>query len=176
MTPPPLILLMTRRITMHNSGKIFCVLLALIGATTSCFAGSTTISVSATILSRNECKFNAKSADLAFGILDPLAAPALDVTRQTTIQFVCNGKDNLATYFVTDDDGLYESGANGNRMEHSTIPAAFLPYTFSVAPATDSVPKGANLPLTITGTVLANDYRMAYAGTYTDIVVLTINP
>lgn len=161
---------------MHNSGKIFCVLLTLIGVTTSCFAGSTTISVSATILSKSQCKFNAKSADLAFGILDPLAAPALDVTRQTTIQFVCTGKDDPATYFVTDDDGLQESGANGNRMQHSTFPAAFLPYTFSVAPATDSVPKGANLPLTITGTVLANDYRMAYAGAYTDIVVLTITP
>jgi spore coat protein U-like protein len=161
---------------MHYSGKIFCVLLALIGATTSCFAGSTMISVSATILSKSECKFNAKSADLAFGILDPLAAPAPDVTRQTTIQFVCNGKDDPATYIITDDDGLHESGTNGNRMQHSTIPAAYLPYTFSVAPATDSVPKGANLPLTITGTVFSNDYRTAYAGTYTDVVVLTIIP
>jgi hypothetical protein len=162
---------------MQNSGKIMFVLLAMIGVATSCFAGSTTIAVSATILSKSNCKFNTKSASLPFGILDPLASPSPpNVTRQTTIQFVCNGKDDPATYIITDDDGLHESASNGNRMQHGTILSAYLPYTFSVAPATGNVPKGANTTLTISGTVLGNDYRMAYAGAYTDVVVLAINP
>jgi len=162
---------------MYISGKIIVALLALIGVATSCFAGSTTVAVSATILSKSNCKFNAKSASLVFGILDPLASPSPpDVTRQTTIQFTCNGKDDPATYIISDDDGLHENGANGNRMQHSTIPAEYLPYTFDVAPATGSVPKGATTTLTISGTVLGNDYRTAYAGAYTDVVVLAINP
>jgi spore coat protein U-like protein len=167
---------MSRLAAMLKTIKTFSILIALMGMATSCFAAATTISVSATILSQSNCKFNTKSAILAFGTLDPLATAAPDVTSQTTIQFVCHGKDDPATYIINDDDGLYESGPDGNRMRHGTNPAAHLPYAFSVAPATGTVPKNANTPLVVTGTVLANDYRMAYAGTYTDVVILTINP
>lgn len=159
---------------MRKTVRILCLLMLLVAAASTCFAGSTTLSVSATILSKNNCKFNSNALSLDFGTLDPVAAP--DVTRQATLQFACNGKDNPATFFITDDDGLYETGPDGNRMQHDTLPAAFLPYALTASPLTGSVPKGVNQTLTITGTLLGNDYRTAYAGRYTDRVVLSINP
>jgi spore coat protein U-like protein len=162
---------------MHRPGKIICVLLTLIGLTGPSFAGSTTIAVSATILSKNNCKFNTNSASLIFGDLNPVATAAPDVTREVTINFTCNGKDDVATYVITDDDGQNESGINNNRMQHSTNAAAYLPYIFSVSPETGNIGKGDKTGLlTVTGTVLANNYRSAYAGDYTDVIVISITP
>jgi len=139
-----------------------------------CLAASTTISVSATILSKSNCKFKSNSAALVFGNLDPLAHP--DVTVQTTIGFVCNGADDPATYIIVDDDGLHETGPDANRMQHGTMSTAFIPYSFSLAPASGTVPKGVVQTLTVTGTVLGTDYQTALAGSYTDTVVITLNP
>lgn len=162
---------------MHRPGKIICVLLTLFGLAGPCFAGATIIAVSATILSNNNCKFNTNSASLVFGNLNPVAAAAPDVTQEVTINFTCNGKDDVATYVITDDDGQNESGINNNRMQHSTNAAAYLPYIFSVSPETGNIGKGDKTGLlTVTGTVLANNYRSAYAGDYTDVVVISITP
>lgn len=173
--PPPLVQ-RKQAAPMPSPGKTCCMLLALLALTTTSYAGTATIGVSATILSKNNCKFATNAANLLFGELDPLAAPAPDVTRQATIDFTCNGKDNLATYSISDDDGQHESGLNGNRMQNSANPAAYLPYAFSVAAASGTINKGETATLTVTGTVLADDYRMAHAGSYSDAVVITVNP
>jgi hypothetical protein len=162
---------------MGKKGIIICQLLALIVATAmTCLAGSTNLAVSATILSVNQCKFkNPSSRVLAFGDLDPLNAS--DVTLQATLQFVCNGKDPSVTYFVGDDDGQHETAPDANRMQHLTLPATFLPYTFSVSPTTGPEEvKGTNITLTITGTVRGEDYRTAFAGGYSDEIILTVQP
>lgn len=140
----------------------------------SCFAASSVVSVSAVILSKSNCKFKANSAALDFGSLDPAAAT--DVITQATIDFVCNGSANPATYLIVDDDGLHETGTDANRMQHATNPAAFLPYSFSLSPTSGTVPKGADQTLTITGTVFGADYQTALAGSYADTVIVTINP
>lgn len=140
----------------------------------SCYAAPSTVNVSAVILSKSNCKFNTKSATLNFGSLDPVAAP--DVTRQATLTFTCNGSASQATYIIVDDDGQHETGPNASRMQHGLTPSAYLPYSFSLNPSIGTVPKGVTETLTVTGTVLGNDYRTAIVGTYTDVVTLTINP
>jgi len=162
---------------MGKTGIIICQLVFLLVATvTTCLAGSTNLAVSATILSVNQCKFkNPSSRVLAFGDLDPLNAQ--DVTLQTTLQFVCNGKDPSVTYFVGDDDGQHESAPDANRMQHLTLPATYLPYTFTVSPTTDTEEiKGTIITLTLTGTVRGEAYRTAFAGDYSDQIILTIQP
>jgi hypothetical protein len=162
---------------MGKTGIILCQFVALLVATaTSCLAGSTNLAVSATILSANQCKFkNPSSRVLAFGDLDPLNAS--DVTLQTTLQFVCNGKDPSISYFIGDDDGQNESAPDANQMQHLSLPANYLPYTFSVSPATGTEKvKGTIITLTITGTVRSEDYRMAFAGGYSDQIILTVQP
>jgi spore coat protein U-like protein len=160
---------------MRTSAKPILLLLLLLSiAQGAAFAATTTINVSATILSKSNCKFSTNMANLAFGNLDPLAAP--DVTRQATLTFVCNGKDDPATYLITDDDGQHETGLNRNRMQHGVVPSAYLLYSFALNPASGTVPKGMTQTLTVTGTLFGNDYRVAIEGTYTDVVTLTINP
>jgi len=160
---------------MGDKAKILTLLLLVLLVTaTPSYAASTTVSVSATILSKSLCKFNAKSANLAFGDLDPLTAP--DVTTSTTIDFVCNGSADTATYLMEDDDGLHETGVDASRMQHVTLPAQYIPYTFSLTPTTDTVPKGATQTLTVSGTILGNDYRTAFVGDYTDVITITLTP
>jgi hypothetical protein len=61
-------------------------------------------------------------------------------------------------------------------MQNGTIPSEFLPYFLALNPATGNVPKNTNQTLTVTGTIRRSDFQDAYAGTYTDTVVLTIIP
>lgn len=140
----------------------------------NCLSAPTSITVQAVILSKSICKFKTKGVALDFGLLDPVAAT--DVTRQTTINFVCNGSADPATFLITKDDGLNASGPNGTRMQHSTTPANFIAYTVNLNPTSGTVPKSELQTLTVTGTILGNDYRNAIAGTYADTVTLTINP
>lgn len=86
------------------------------------------------------------------------------------------GSAPVATYSITDDDGLFETGADANRMRHAALPAEFLPYEMLLSPASGSVPKGVWTPLTITGIVRSTDFRNAFAGNYSDSVVISINP
>lgn len=149
------------------------ILLLLSGSTLAA-----SVNITATILSKSNCKFNSKGATLAFGDLDPTAGS--DITREATLTFDCNGSATIATYTITDDDGLFDIGPNKNRMLHSSITETYLPYSFSLSPATGEIEKskGDKTPpqLTVTGTISFNDYRMAVAGPYTDTVTVTINP
>jgi hypothetical protein len=137
-------------------------------------AGGQSVSVSAVILSNSICRFDNPPTALNFGTLDP--ANSSDVTVITTTQFRCAGNAPIAAYAITDDDGLYETAANANRMQHATNPAAYLPYTFSYNPVSGTTPKNVWTTLTITGTVTAVAYQPALVGAYTDTVVLSIVP
>lgn len=132
------------------------------------------ITVSAVVLSKSNCKFSSASAALAFGTLDP--GNPVDVTVSTTVGFRCMGSAPIATFLITDDDGMHETAPNRNRMQRTSLPASFLPYGMTLSPATATVPKNAPQILTVTGTVLGVDYQNAAAGTYADTVVVTIEP
>ncbi len=146
----------------------FC---AIAGATAQA-AGSTSMGVSATVLSKSNCKFPTGTIALNFGTIDPSGSSNALSSAATT--FVCNGTAATATFLITQDGGINNSG--GNRMQHASSPGTFLPYTLSLTPTSGTVPKGATQSLTINGTIAATDYQQAIAGNYTDTVTLTISP
>jgi hypothetical protein len=127
------------------------------------------LAVSATVLSKSNCKFSTTTGDLIFGTID--SGGTADVSATASLEFRCNGSAPIATYLITDNDGL-----NANRMAHTTLAGNFLPYQLSYTPTTGSVPRGDILTLAITGTVRSSDYRAAMAGAYSDTVILSILP
>lgn len=140
----------------------------------SCRAASATVGVFAVILSENNCRFRTQTASLSFGMLDP-ASPS-DATASATLEFICRGRDRTATYAITDDDGLNETGPDQNRMRHEVLPGRFLPYTFALSPTFGTIPRNRWQTLTLTGTVRAADLADAAAGAYTDSVTISIEP
>lgn len=149
-------------------------MLSVVIIDSTCFAANVSVNVSATILSKSNCQFTTTSAALNFGSLDP--TNPINKSVNIPIQFVCRGSASVATFFISDDDGLYETGPNANRMQHSVNLTTFLPYSISLNPVTGNADKNVNQILTITGTVKGEDYRFATSGSYADVVTLAINP
>jgi spore coat protein U-like protein len=136
--------------------------------------GAHTLAISATIVSKNICRFtNAGPSALAFGAIDPSSGSAVVATMSTT--FRCTGSDPVATYLVTSDDGLNESGPGAPRMLHAVTAGNFLPYALDL-PQTASVPRNVVQTLTVTGTIAPSSFANALVGAYADTVVLTIAP
>lgn len=154
--------------------RFMVVLMILLPAIRAIAAGPNTLTVSATVLSKSNCKFNSASSTLNFGALNP--ANSVDVTANASIILVCRGSAPIATFFISDDDGLYETGPNANRMRHSTVLTEYLPYDLTLTPTTATIPKNVNQTLTLTGTVRAANYQSAYVGSYADTVIITIAP
>jgi hypothetical protein len=146
----------------------------LIMAAGAAAAASSTVTVSAIVLSNSNCRFNSTSAALNFGAINP--SSTADAIANATITFRCSGSAPLATFTVIHDSGLYETGPNANRMRHTTATTEFLPYALTLSPTTATVPKNTNQTLTITGRITELQYRDAYAGSYSDSVVLTLLP
>lgn len=82
----------------------------------------------------------------------------------------------MATFFISDDDGLHKTGPNANRMRHTTLVTEYIPYTFSLNPTSGTVPKNEVQTLTISGTVNGINYQDAVTGNYSDTVVITLEP
>jgi hypothetical protein len=166
------------RISMTRYVTFFVIVLLLnsVLCYSAAAADTSIVVVNATVLSNNNCRFSGatSSAALNFGNLDP--ANPVDRTVNTTVNFRCNGGSRNATFFISDDDGLYETGLNANRMRHATLVTEFIPYTFTLNPITGTVPRNTLQTLTITGTVNGTDYQNAIPGLYSDTVVLTIVP
>ena len=148
--------------------------MTLLAAAPALAASSVAVAVSAVILTKSNCRFSTNAATLAFGDLDP--GNPVDVTVSAPIGFRCNGGPPTAVFLVTDDDGLYETAPDANRMRHAILPGTFLPYAFSVAPGSGTVPRNTPQILTVTGTVRGADYQAAAAGDYSDTVLVSINP
>jgi len=127
-----------------------------------------TVAVSATVV--GTCKFTA-GGTIPFGNLDPsIGTNQTPAVSQPT--FWCT---KGASYTITDDDGLYASGTNLNRMKHGTL-AEYIPYSFTYLATGTGAGPGSVLTMNIASTVLGSDYLNASAGTYSDTVTLTINP
>lgn len=133
-------------------------------ATTSFAAGSTDLTVQATVL--GTCSFNAAAYTMDFGSLDPAAAVNTNVT--TTLGFTCS---NGTTYTIDDISG-------GSTMAGVTTPAVTLPYSIAAYTLTGTG-SGAAQAVDLIGTVLAADYDIAsgqLAQAYTSTVTININP
>lgn len=121
----------------------------------------------------DNCRFTTASATLNFGALDQSIGN--DVTINASLIARCSGVDPI-TYAITDDDGIYKTGINANRMVNTTYPAQFIPYSLTYAPLAGGIPRNTNFTVTLTGVAKGVDYINAYEGAYTDTVILTINP
>lgn len=129
-----------------------------------------TVTVTANVL--GTCRFNSAASTLAFGALDPGVVGPVNANTSTT--FWCT---NGTVYTIVDDDGLYETGANLNRMRHATTLTQLIPYTFGYNPTTGSgTGPGTSITLDITGSVAYADFQTADPGNYSDTVVLSITP
>lgn len=134
-----------------------------------------TLTVSAVVLSRSNCRFvNGPPMNLNFGALDP--ANPVDVTRSATVDYVCRGSAPIAMFAFQDDGGRYETGPGARRMRHASLAADFLPYSLTYSPQSGNVPRNVRRTLTVTGTVNGSDYTGLAAGNYSDTVVISILP
>lgn len=136
-------------------------------------ANTGSLALSATVLSKNACRFNSTATALNFGNIDPTSVALVTVTL--SLVYRCNGSDAVATWAVSSDDGLHELGAGQPRMQHATSPASYLPYSLSF-PADGSAPRNVNQTITVTGTVFPASFSTAIAGSYSDTLVLSILP
>ena len=130
-------------------------------------AAQTSVTVSATVT--GTCKFVSGGA-MNFGNLDPRAAA--DVNATVTQPTLWCTRD--ASYTITDDGGLHNSGTN--RRLQGTATGEFIPITFTyTASGTGAGPTNPQA-MDISGQILGADYSGVLQDTYSDTVTLTINP
>lgn len=132
------------------------------------------LTVSATVLSKNTCKFSTNSLTLDFLTIDPSAT--VDRTVNQTLTFVCNGSSASASWFVSAGNGLYSTGPGARRMRNTAVTTEFLPYSLNVSPTSGTAAKGSTVTLSIAGTVAMADFQMATPGSYSDSVTITVSP
>ncbi len=156
--------------------KLIVVIIVMLSflAMTNMNAAGNNLSVTATVVSKSNCRFKTAASTLAFGTLDP-GNPS-DKTVTTSATFRCGGSASTAIFAITHDSGLHETGADAPRMRHATVATEYLPYTIGLSPSSGSVPKNTDHTLTISGTVKGVDFRGAYAGNFADTVVISIEP
>lgn len=145
-----------------------------LGCGTAIGAGANILTVSATVLSKSNCKFDVATSALNFGAINPASLSNATATATTT--FICRGSAPSATFLITQDGGLNKLGPAQNRMRHTTVTTEYLPYSLALSPSSATVPKNTTQTLTITGTVIPGDFRNAQVGSFQDTVVITITP
>ncbi len=120
----------------------------------------------------SNCSFQAASASMAFGNLDPSAA--INVTVNSTGGGWGNCGNAGQTMVMTADSGQ-NSGicpGGGTCMSNGS---AVIPYSLTLAPNAPG-PKSTYTSFTVSGTILASAYVDAPAGSYSDNVLLTVTP
>jgi len=139
-------------------------------------ADTATVAVSALVVSDNDCRFRPPSptVTLDFGTLDP--ANPVDKTVSTTLTFRCRGRDRTVVWAIEDDDGLYETGPDQNRMRNTVFTTEYIRYSFDVVPRTGTARRREDVTVTLTATVRGVDYQDAAVGNYSDVVTLTLLP
>ncbi len=140
-----------------------------------CFgADLTNVSVQATVLSNSNCRFRTATATINFGNIDQSVGGV--ITSSSIIQIRCGGAAPVATFVITDDDGLYETGPDQNRLRHSTDSTQYITYFFSASPTTGTIARNTNANITLSASIDSDDLSNAIAGTYTDTITLSITP
>jgi len=113
------------------------------------------------------CTFTSSPAGIAFSPLNPSAPSTQTAFMSVVIKCVsASGAPTPAFTFT----GLY--GSAPLRMKHA-VQASYIPYT--VAPTRTSV-VGSSQVWRVTATVLGADYTNAFAGSYSDALIVAITP
>ena len=149
----------------------YCTFAVLAGAALSAAAADNqNLNVSASV--QGICKFSSAVQTLSFGSLDP-SNPGPITGTGAAVTYKCT-KGTAATGVSAGNGNNFSGGSR--RMSNGTD---FIPYTLSLSNDTQTGlgfgPAG-NLNLTVSGSVAAADYQNVSAGSYTDIVQLTIAP
>jgi spore coat protein U-like protein len=140
-------------------------------------AGNTnTLQVTATIT--GTCNFSAANnaggnATLAFGTLDQTLASDATAT-QTSLSYWCT--NGTAVGNITANNGQNSGSCGGSRcLSNGTD---YIPYTLTFTDPSGTLGTGKTSPLTVTfdGSIANADYVDAEAGSYSDLVTLTITP
>ncbi len=145
---------------------------ALVAAPDALASGGHSITVSATVVPTNKCRFASAASSLSLGI-DPASAAA--ATASGTLSIRCTGGAATTTWGLSANSGLYGSSPSALRMRHGTSATEFLPYSLSF-PASGTVPRNVWQDLTVTATVLPADFQNALSGAYSDSVTLSLIP
>lgn len=120
------------------------------------------------------CNFRGGGAALAFGWLDPSVANnvTVAVTLGTLEVGDCNPK--AQTLSITADNGQNFSGG-ARRMANGA--GGYISYSITGLPLTANRPgNNAYATFTFSGTILGTAYQNAAAGTYTDVVIISVTP
>lgn len=137
-------------------------------------AGNAIVSVGATVVSNNNCRFRAPgSATLAFGNINP--SSSANATASATLTIRCGGASPLVSYALSHNSGLHETGVNLNRMKRGPL-NDYLPYTLTLTPSSGTMARNVNRTITLTGTVTPASFQNAAMGAYGDTVVITLSP
>jgi spore coat protein U-like protein len=154
---------------MRKSVAVFIALAVLAAGGAAWALDTNTLTVSASVA--GTCKFTgAKTSTLGF-TLDPSVGTNISASSTTT--FWCT--KGVTTLPFTSDQGLHF--AAGKNQMRDAVSTDVIPYTLTLTP--DGVPNagpGSPRTLTIAGNVLGTDYTAKSAGTYSDTVILTVNP
>lgn len=127
-------------------------------------AGSADINVSATV--QGICKFQAASADLAFGSLDP--SGGVDATASGSIDYKCTNGTAAPTVSFNSGTGSRTMSGGGNTLAYT--------ITLGSTVAGTGFGSGQEKTLTLGGTISAANLENAKAGLYTETVQININP
>lgn len=146
--------------------------LLLCAASSALAGGGHVLTVSAAVLSKNNCRFSSAASTLSLAI-DPASGAA--ATASTSVSVRCTGSAATANWSMTSDNGLYGSSPSALRMRHGTDATQFLPYSLAF-PASGTVAKNVWQALSLSATVLPADFQNASPGAYSDTVVLSLLP
>lgn len=149
----------------------FALLAGLALASSSALAQSMTIT--AVVVSKANCHFNNTNLTLDFSAINP--ASTADATASVSGSVSCTGGKTDTTVGFTVGTGIFASGGT-RRMRHATVPTEFLPYSVSISPAGATIPKNSSLNFTLSGTITASQFQNVMAGSYLDLVVVTVLP
>lgn len=124
----------------------------------------------------NTCLFQARGLSMNFGTLDPssgatVTVPVAAATLNANKVGDCAPGQQMV---ISGDNGLNFSGTR--RMKHDGR-AEYIPYSLSLPNAAVGGPgNGTYLVFTFSGTVAGSAYADAWAGTYSDTVIITVTP
>lgn len=148
-------------------------------------ANKNTVSVSATVLNKSGCFFVGATTALAFGNIDPSLNTNATATANVTVQ--CKGNTGTTNFLINRDSGQNAAGTT-LRMQNTSTPGNFLPYTINLngptGPAwaagaigpTVPIANNTNVTFVFGANVTPVSYQPAVAGPYSDSVILTITP